>query len=120
MEIRLFGPVELRLDGGDSALGAPKLRSVLAMLALRANEPVSTDALIDGLWGERPPATAAKTVQVYVSRLRKLLAAADAEILTRGRTYELRIPAERVDALRFERLVSAAAGDGDAAVRRRA
>jgi predicted ATPase/DNA-binding SARP family transcriptional activator len=115
MEIRLLGPVELRLDGGDSALGAPKLRSVLAMLALRANEPVSTDALIDGLWGERPPAAAAKAVQVYVSRLRKLLAAADAEIVTRGSAYELRIPAERVDALRFERLIDAAAGDRDAA-----
>jgi predicted ATPase/DNA-binding SARP family transcriptional activator len=114
MEIRLLGPVELRLDGGDVPLGAPKLRSVLAMLALRANEPVSTDALTEGLWGERAPASAAKTVQVYVSRLRSLLDGDEAEILTRGSAYELRVPADRVDALRFERLVMAAAGAPDA------
>jgi predicted ATPase/DNA-binding SARP family transcriptional activator len=114
MEIRLLGPVEVCLDGGDVALGGARLRSVLAMLALRANEPVSNAALSEGLWGERPPASATKTVQVYVSRLRKLLDGTDAEILTRGRGYELRVPAECVDALRFERLVTAAAGGGEA------
>ena len=115
MEIRLLGPVELRLDGREVALGAPKLRSVLAMLALRANQPLSADALMEGLWGEQPPASAAKTVQVYVSRLRKLLDGADAEIVTRGRTYELRLPAACVDALRFEQLVTAVGADGNPA-----
>jgi predicted ATPase/DNA-binding SARP family transcriptional activator len=114
MEIRLLGPVGLRLDGGDVALGAPKLRSVLAMLALRANQPVSADALTEGLWGEEPPASAAKTLQVYISRLRKLLDGPDAEIVTRGRTYELRVPADCVDALRFEHLVMDAAAEGGA------
>jgi DNA-binding SARP family transcriptional activator len=115
MELRLLGSIHLRLDGGEVALGAPKLRSVLAMLALRANEPVSMDRLIEGLWGEDPPASAGKMVQLYVSQLRKVLAGDDAEILTRGRGYELRLPADRVDALRFERLVEAAAADGEAA-----
>ena len=115
MEIRLLGLVEVRHDGGAVALGAAKQRAVLAMLALRANEPVSTDRLMDGLWGEAPPASAAKMVQLYVSQLRKMLDATDAEIVTRGRGYELRLPADRVDALRFERLVTATARDGEGA-----
>ena len=115
MEIRLLGLVEVRHDGGDVALGAAKQRAVLAMLALRANEPVSTDRLMEGLWGETPPASAAKMVQLYVSQLRKLLDRGDAEIVTRGRGYELRLPADHVDALRFERLVAVAVGEGEAA-----
>src|SRR4051794_11629369 len=75
------------------------------MLALQANAPVSADRLTEGLWGERPPATAHKAVQVLVSQLRKHLGGADAEIVTRGRGYELRIDPEAVDALRFERLL---------------
>jgi DNA-binding SARP family transcriptional activator/streptogramin lyase len=112
MEIHLLGLVKLRLDGDDVALGAAKQRAVLAMLALHANERVSADRLAEGLWGEQPPPSATKMVQIYVSRLRKLLEGAEAQILTRGRGYELRIPADRVDALRFERLVEAASRNG--------
>ncbi len=64
------------------------------------------DRLIEGLWGEQPPATAPKLVQVLVSQLRKQLAGADAEIVTRGRGYELRMDPDGVDALRFERLLT--------------
>ena len=78
---------------------------MLAILALHANAAVSADRLSEGLWGERPPASAPKNVQLYVSRLRKAIEGSDAEILTRGRGYELRIDADAVDALRFERLV---------------
>src|SRR4051812_37385537 len=91
------------------------------MLGLEANHTVSADRLIEGLWGEEPPASAAKMVQNYVWRLRGVLGDDGAEILTHGRGYELRIDAERVDACRLERLVSEAtraaqAGDpGDAA-----
>ena len=80
--------------------------ALLAILALHANTPVSADRLIEGLWGERPPATAPKLVQVLVSQLRKQLAGADAEIVTRGRGYELRVDPDAVDALRFERLLT--------------
>ena len=74
MEIRLLGPVEVA-DGETSLhLGGPKQRAVLAMLALNPNASVSVDQLIEGLWGERQPATATKMVQLYVSRLRKVLA----------------------------------------------
>ena len=103
--------MELRLDDEVVSLGAPKQRALLAMLALNANEHLSADRLSEGLWGEQQPATAPKMVQLYVSRLRKELGSADAEIVTRGRGYELRIAPEAVDALRFERAVEA----GDAA-----
>ena len=85
------------------------------MLALELNRTVSMDRLIEGLWGEQAPASAPKLVQLYVSQLRKLLGA-EAEIVTRGRGYELRLAAERVDAARFEGLVAEATdADGPAA-----
>ena len=105
MEIRLLGLVEASQDGRSVVLGGVKPRALLAMLALEANAPVSADRLVEGLWGERPPATAHKAVQVLVSQLRKQLAGADAEIVTRGRGYELRLDPDAVDALRFERLL---------------
>jgi DNA-binding SARP family transcriptional activator len=85
MDVRVLGPVEVSVDGRPIALGGAKPRALLAMLALNAGSPVSTARLIDGLWGERPPATASKLVQVYVSQLRKALAASadGAEIVTR-------------------------------------
>src|ERR671915_64098 len=58
MDVRLLGPVEASVDGRPVPLGAGKPRAVLALLALHAGSTVSSDRLIDGLWGERPPATA--------------------------------------------------------------
>jgi DNA-binding SARP family transcriptional activator/WD40 repeat protein len=104
MRLRLLGPVEAIADGRVVPLGAAKQRAVLAMLGLRPGSPVSADELMEGLWGEHPPATAAKMVQQYVSHLRRLLAG-DPEIVTHGRGYELRIAPDDVDASRFERLV---------------
>ena len=108
MEVRLLGRLEVGVDGRRLVLGGAKQRAVLAMLALRANTAVSLDRLVEGLWGERPPQSAAKMVQSYVSQLRGLLDGHRAEIVTRGRGYELRLPEDSVDALRFERLVAAA------------
>jgi DNA-binding SARP family transcriptional activator len=85
------------------------------MLGLEANRAVTADRLIEGLWGEQPPPSAAKMVQNYVWRLRKVLAGDDgAEIITRGSAYELRIDRELVDACRLERLVSEAARASEA------
>src|SRR4051794_38810882 len=109
MELLVLGPIEARMDGREIPLGAAKQRAVLAMLALRANSTVSADELMEGLWGEHPPASGPKMVQQYVSQLRKQLAAAEdgaaPTIITRGRGYELRIPPEDVDVSRFVRLV---------------
>src|ERR671918_2386852 len=108
MDVRLFGPVEVTVDGRPVPLGGAKPRAVLAMLALDPSTTVSTDRLIDGLWGDEPPATAAKTLQVYVSRLRRALSASGngADIVTRGHGYELRLTPDHVDACRFARLLA--------------
>jgi len=115
LNFRILGELEV-VDGQRRlALGGAKQRSVLAVLILHRGEVVSTDRLIDELWGERPPATAAKTVQVYISHLRKLLG--DGVVVTRGRGYMLDVAADQVDAGRFERLAAAgraSLNDGDA------
>ena len=73
MDFRILGPLEVVADGRVVRLNAAKPRALLAILLLHANEPVSSDRLIDDLWAGRPPATAAKVLQTYVSQLRKAL-----------------------------------------------
>jgi DNA-binding SARP family transcriptional activator/ABC-type branched-subunit amino acid transport system substrate-binding protein/DNA-binding beta-propeller fold protein YncE len=108
MEFRILGPLEVTEHGSRLEIGRGKERSVLAILLLHANEVVSSDRLIDELWGEAPPATAAKSVQVYVSRLRKALAGGgapgsrDAVLLTRGGGYALRVEPGQLDAASFQ------------------
>lgn len=72
---RILGPLEVVGDGKPLVLGAVQQRALLAVLVLHRGEVVPIDRLIDELWGERNPATAAKMVQVYVSHLRKGLGA---------------------------------------------
>ncbi len=102
VEFRILGPLEVVQDGESVVLGAAQQRALLAVLVLRRGEAVSIDRLIDELWGERPPATAAKTVHVYVSHLRKALGAG--VIVTEGRGYRLAVEAEQVDVGQFEAL----------------
>src|SRR5215216_479889 len=111
MDICVLGPVEASAGGRSIPLARGKPRALLAMLALNAGSAISSERLIDGLWGEDRPATATKLVQLYVSQLRKALAASgdDAEIVTRRRGYELRLVSGAADAERFERLVAAGA-----------
>ena len=105
MDLRLLGPIEARLGDRKLQLGACKQRAILAMLGLQANHTVSTDRLAEGLWGEEPPSSAPKMVQLYVSQLRRVLDGDRAAIITHGRGYELQLPADDVDTARFERLV---------------
>ena len=105
IDLRLLGPIEARLAERPIALGAPKQRAVLAMLGLQAGRTVSADRLAEGLWGEQPPASAPKMVQLYVSQLRRLLDGDGVQIVTRGRGYELRLANGAVDAVEFERLL---------------
>ena len=115
VQIRVLGRVDVLVNGRSLPLRGSKQRGVLAMLALRANRTVSTDELIDGLWADHPPASAAKNVQLHVSRLRKALApeACPASIVTHGRGYELQLPEDAVDAARFEQLVERARSEAD-------
>jgi DNA-binding SARP family transcriptional activator len=89
-------------------LGGVKQRSLLALLLLHANQVVSTDRLIDEVWGAAPPATAAKSVQVMVSRLRKKLG--NGRLATHAPGYVLRVDPMELDLARFERLVGEARG----------
>ena len=116
MEFAVLGPVAVRHDGHELPLGGPKQRAVLAILLLRANEVVSRDRLIDRLWGERPPRTAAHTIDNYVSRLRKTLG--DGRLSRRPPGYVLHVEPNELDLERFERLLadgSAQLAQGDAA-----
>ena len=106
MEFRLLGPLEVAARDGPRPLGGLKQRAVLALLLLHANEVLSADTLIDELWGERPPKTAAAYLQNCISRLRKTLGAEALE--TRPPGYVLRVDPNDVDSLRFERLTSEA------------
>jgi DNA-binding SARP family transcriptional activator len=108
MEFRLLGPLEVSEQDRSLPLGGRKQRSLLAVLLLHANDVVSTERLIDDLWGEAPPSTVAKSVQVYVSRLRKLLG--DGRLVTREPGYLLRVEPSELDVACFERLVEEARG----------
>ena len=113
---RILGPLEVVDDERPISLGGLKQRALLAILLLRRGEVVSSDRLIDQLWNERPPVTAAKTLQGYVSHLRKALG--DEVLLTRGGGYLLATAPDQVDAERFEALVADARrgiSTGDAA-----
>jgi DNA-binding SARP family transcriptional activator len=107
MDIRLLGPVEACIEGRPVPLGGAKPRALFAMLALDVATTVSADRLMEGLWGEQLPPTAAKTLRAHVSRLRRALEASGdgTAIVTRAHGYELRLAPEDVDARRFERLV---------------
>jgi YVTN family beta-propeller protein len=117
MEFRILGPLEVRHDGdGRIALGAGKQRAALAILLLHGNEVLSTERLIDELWGDSPPQAARKALQVYVARLRKALG--PERIRTHGPGYRLELAPGELDLHRFERLVQAGRelrADGDPA-----
>src|SRR6476646_4883936 len=98
MEYRILGPLEVAHEGEPVPVGRLKERLVLAVLLLRANEFVSRERLIDELWGEAPPPTARKAVNVYVSQLRKALTRAGDPIATDSGGYRLHVDPERLDA----------------------
>ena len=104
MQVGLLGPLRVVGDDGMAVgLAAPKARAMLDLLALRAGLVVPGGELIDALWGEEPPRLATKTLQTYVSSLRRTLPAAAIE--TVGGGYWLAVSADGVDALCFENLV---------------
>jgi class 3 adenylate cyclase/DNA-binding SARP family transcriptional activator len=103
VQFGILGPLAVWDDGRELTLGGAKPRAVLSILLLHANELVPTSRIVDELWGERPPATAGKTAQVYVSQLRKLLG--ERTIETRPPGYLLRLEPDALDAHRFDALL---------------
>src|SRR5450755_850779 len=110
VEFRILGALEVVGADGPLGLGSAQQRAALALLVVAAPEPMSRDRMVDELWGERPPASAAHAVQVYVSGIRKVLRAGGGEsvVVSHRSGYELAVADEQVDARRFERLAGEA------------
>ena len=108
----MLGPFEVRTDDGVLAdVPGARLRGLLTALALEPGHAVPKAALVDWIWGERPPSDAANALQRLVSRLRKALPQGSVEGQADG--YRLTADPDAVDAVRFERLVGQARHDGD-------
>jgi DNA-binding SARP family transcriptional activator len=103
-EFRLLGPLEADVEGNPVQLAAAKPRALLALLLLNGNQVVSTERLIDELWGDEPPARATKTLQVYISQLRKALG--PDRLVTRPPGYVLKLARGELDLERFEQLAA--------------
>jgi DNA-binding SARP family transcriptional activator len=103
VRVCLLGPLRVEIGCGEVVFAAAKERSLLAALALNARHVVGPDALVDALWGDAPPATARKTLQTYVSNLRRTLGSEF--VVTEATGYLLRVASDDVDATRFRSLV---------------
>ena len=105
MDIAVLGSVELRADTGETVpVAGARLRTLLVLLALDAGRAVSTDRLVDGVWGDDPPGSALPALQALVSRLRR--AAPGLALAATPAGYRLDLDRDRVDAHRFARLVA--------------
>jgi predicted ATPase/DNA-binding SARP family transcriptional activator len=103
VQIAMLGPLEVRRADGDVEIAGARLRSLLTLLALEAPKPVAASALVDAVWGERPPADEANALQSLVSRLRRALG--DADLIQQSPAgYRLALEATDVDVHEFERL----------------
>ena len=122
MDFRILGSLEAEVDGVAVGLSGPAERKVLAVLLLDAGRMVPVSRLVDALWEDDPPATAAKQARNVVSRLRRVLAAGGAPdlIMTEAAGYRIRLSPDDLDATRFEALAAraqAAAGRPEEAAR---
>jgi DNA-binding SARP family transcriptional activator len=106
VEVRILGPLHAEGNEGIIDLGAPRVQSLLAILALSAPGAVSVEDLVDGIWGESPPESAKHLVQVYVSQLRRRLGVSS--VTTQAAGYALALPESSIDAIAFARCVQAA------------
>ncbi len=108
VEFRILGPLEVRDGAGVTPLPRRRERALLAALLLRPGEVVSTDRLVEAVWGENPPRTVIGSLQNAVSELRKALG--PDVVTTRSPGYVLAVDPDTIDAVRFERAVQRAAG----------
>jgi DNA-binding winged helix-turn-helix (wHTH) protein len=106
IEVRVLGPIEVDRDGRPVELTGQKRRALLAFLLIHANTVVSTDALIDALWGERPPSTAKTSLRNLIVHVRRVVGSESLEARVPG--YRLRVDEEHVDSQRFGRLLATA------------
>jgi hypothetical protein len=112
-EFRILGPFEIVGPAGPADLRGAKRRGLLACLVVNAGQPMSSDQLVDELWGDAGSDDAARTVQTYVSQLRNLLRGEAASLQTRPGGYVLEVDPAAVDAFRFEQGLTAASTETD-------
>jgi DNA-binding SARP family transcriptional activator/DNA-binding beta-propeller fold protein YncE len=107
LEFRVLGPLEVIRGQQGLPLGSPKQRALLGLLLVHANEPIRRERLIEELWGDAAPKTVNAVLNVYLTRLRRLLADGTGEqlLLTQAAGYVLRVPPDQFDAHRFEALL---------------
>ena len=117
VEIGILGPIEAHADGDVLPLGGLRERALLALFVLSPGQTISTDRLIDELWGEDLPANPSNALQALISRLRR--AVGSDTVVTRAPGCFLDIQPEAVDAARFRALVDTARSEHDPAVRSR-
>ncbi len=114
MELRILGPLEIRVADETLPLAGAKQYTVLATLLLRAGKIVSLDQLVDEVWGDSPPASASHTLEVYVSRLRQLFNGHGPSLVRRGGGYMLELGGATLDAREFAELAEVASAAADA------
>jgi DNA-binding SARP family transcriptional activator len=119
LTVRLLGPVELHSEGGPVDPGPMRQRLVLAALAAERCVPVQIPDLIHRVWDDRPPQRAQHTLQVYLSRIRAVLARADptSRIVRRNGGYALNIAADRIDIDRVRTGIAVARGYAEPSAR---
>jgi DNA-binding SARP family transcriptional activator len=105
VEFRILGPLQALVDDTPVSLGGRQQRAVLAILLAHSNQTVPVDRLIDGVWDDSPPESAANLLQGYISQLRKALG--KEVIATRGRGYAVIVPSGALDLHRFEQQAEA-------------
>jgi len=103
VDFRILGPLEVSRDGRVIPVAGARQRELLALLLLEAGRVVSTDRLMDELWGEQQPAAGSTALRVRVSQLRKALRAGGEILVTRAPGYALLVPRDGLDLWRFER-----------------
>ncbi|HEX6450278.1 MAG TPA: BTAD domain-containing putative transcriptional regulator [Trebonia sp.] len=116
MQIGMLGPLQVRTDDGLADVPGARLRGLLVALALKPGHVVPKASLVDWIWGEDPPADATNALQRLVSRLRKALPDGVVEGQTDG--YRLKVEPDAVDAVRFERLLTAGQARAEDAAQR--
>ncbi len=118
MEVRLFGPVEVRVAGRLLDLGPPQRRLLMSVFAVHAGRPLPVEALIDRLWGDDPPAGARRAVHAHVARIRRALERSvgpgdgPTTLDRRSGGYVLDVQPDRIDVHRFRRLLESSRQPG--------
>ncbi|NRN63252.1 DNA-binding transcriptional activator of the SARP family [Kibdelosporangium sp. 4NS15] len=108
LRVRLLGPLTAWRGDGELDLGPGRQRAVFAVLAIRANQVVSREALIDAVWGDEAPAGAGNSLYSYISRLRHVLGRSSETLVSARSGYSLKLDPGALDVHEFDALREAA------------